>query len=259
MVAVKVCLLLCATGAQLYALTPPNSTPDSKERLKHIGTELIIWVVVLMKVHTFYCQFQSILHLTECLFIKNIPCACALAEFFVALATAHESAISSSIISLLVRSQSLPDFDLTVSTPALIAGSCLTVIGCAIRTQCFRTLGRLFTFELSIRQGHKLVTSGPYSIVRHPSYSAGWFLFPGILLCHLHPQSWLVTCSGIFPSSDQAVKWTLTCIWISLCCFFYNVVGSRVRKEEEMLEEHFGDEWKCYTKKVPYKLVPWLY
>lgn len=44
-------------------------------------------------------------------------------------------------------------------------------IGGAIRIACYRELGRLFTYELTIREKHRLVTSGPYSIVRHPSYS----------------------------------------------------------------------------------------
>ena len=200
------------------------------------------------------------MHLTECLLFKNIPCACAFAEILVALATGHESAISKSIISLLVRSHSLPDFDFTLASPSLIAGSCLSIIGAAIRFDCYRTLGRFFTFELSIRQGHKLVTSGPYSIVRHPSYTSGLcsFLF-GVLLCHLHPQSWLVSCSGVFPLSGQALKWTLTGIWAALCSAVYYIFRIRIQEEEVMLEEHFGDQWRRYTKKVPYRLVPWLY
>ncbi|OAX34909.1 hypothetical protein K503DRAFT_411249 [Rhizopogon vinicolor AM-OR11-026] len=239
MVAGKVCLLICATGAQLYSLTPPNPTPDSKERLKPTGLELTIsWLPI---------------------FMKTIPIACVLAEIFVAFATAHESAISKSVTSLLIHSPLFPDFDFTLPSAALVAGFFLSIIGAVIRSHCYRTLGRLFTFELSIRQGHKLVTSGPYSIVRHPSYSGMWCFFLGIMLCHLHPRSWLVSCSGVFPSSDQAVKWILACIWMALCSFWYILVGGRVRREEAMLEEYFGDDWRRYTKKVPYRLVPWLY
>ncbi|OAX34700.1 ICMT-domain-containing protein, partial [Rhizopogon vinicolor AM-OR11-026] len=154
MVAAKVCLHICATGAQLFSMTPPNARPDPKERLKPTDPELTVsWLHDL---------------------VKGILCSWSLAEISVAFATAHESAISKPITSLLVRTHSLPDFDFTASTPALIAGCCMCVIGAAVRSHCYRTLGRLFTFELSIRQDHKLVTSGPYSIVRHPSYTGVW-------------------------------------------------------------------------------------
>ncbi|CAF4350854.1 unnamed protein product, partial [Rotaria sordida] len=32
------------------------------------------------------------------------------------------------------------------------------------------TLGAFFTFELTIRSTHKLIKTGPYAYVRHPSY-----------------------------------------------------------------------------------------
>jgi len=197
------------------------------------------------------------LHLTECL--KGILCSLALAEISVAFATAHESAISKPITSLLVRTHSLPDFDFTASTPALISGCCMCVIGAAVRSHCYRTLGRLFTFELSIRQDHKLVTSGIYSIVRHPGYTGAWGFCLGIMLCHLHPRSWLVSCSGLFPPSGQAVKWSIACSWAALSTILYTALEGRIRREEVMLEKHFGEERRRYRKKVPYKLVPWLY
>ena len=53
--------------------------------------------------------------------------------------------------------------------------------------------------------------------------------------------------------------WALVCIWVVLSSLMYSGLGARIRKEEMMLAEHFGDQWNCYTKKVPYKLVPWLY
>ena len=49
------------------------------------------------------------------------------------------------------------------------------VVGTAIRVQCYRELGKHFTFSVTILKDHKLITSGPYSYVRHPSYT-GFFL-----------------------------------------------------------------------------------
>ena len=35
------------------------------------------------------------------------------------------------------------------------------------------TLGRFFTYDVTIQPGHRVVTSGPYRWVRHPSYTGG--------------------------------------------------------------------------------------
>ncbi|KAG2361589.1 hypothetical protein BDR07DRAFT_1358766 [Suillus spraguei] len=239
MVAAKICLLLCATGAQYYAITSPNTRPPTKERLTPTGYETVVpWIHIL---------------------VKGIIGACTLSDIILAYTAGNEStAISKSLTTLLVRSD-FCSLDHTLSSPALIAGSCLSIIGSAIRIHCYSTLGRLFTFELSIRQDHELVTSGPYSIVRHPSYAGGLCVFLGTLLCHLQTRSWLVSCSGVFPSSDQRVKLVLGCIWASLFSLLYSGLGARIQKEEVMLQGNFGDQWRSYVKKVPYRLVPWLF
>ncbi|KAG1816842.1 uncharacterized protein BJ212DRAFT_1271143 [Suillus subaureus] len=240
MAAAKTCLLLCATGAQYYALTPPNARPSAKEVLNPTGLEVVTpWIHIL---------------------VKSIVGVCVLSDIILAYAAGKESTpISKSLTTLLVRSDScsLSSLDYTMSSPALIVGSCLSVIGSAIRIHCYSTLGRFFTFELSIRQDHKLVTSGPYSIVRHPSYAGGLCVFLGILFCHFHTQSWLVSCSGVFPSSGA--KLTLGCIWVGLFSILYSGLWGRIEKEEAMLQGNFGDQWKSYVKRVPYKLVPWLF
>ncbi|KAG2040968.1 hypothetical protein BDR03DRAFT_947808 [Suillus americanus] len=240
MVAAKICLLLCATGAQHYALTPPNARPSVKEALNPTGVEVVTpWMHIL---------------------IKSIIGVCVLSDIILAYASGKESTpIPKTLTTLLVRSDFCSNLDHTTSSPALIVGSCLSVIGSVIRIQCYSTLGRFFTFELSIRQDHKLVISGPYSIVRHPSYAAGLCVFLGILLCHFYTRSWLVSCSGVFPSLDQGAKLTLGCISVGLFSLLYSVLWGRIEKEEAMLEGNFGDQWKSYVKRVPYKLVPWLF
>ena len=52
-------------------------------------------------------------------------------------------------------------------------GIALTVAGIAVRQWSISTLGHLFTRQVRIQEGHTVVTTGPYRLVRHPSYAAG--------------------------------------------------------------------------------------
>ena len=45
-------------------------------------------------------------------------------------------------------------------------------IGIAVRWWSFWTLGRYFTFRVMTSQDQKVVTTGPYRYLRHPSYAA---------------------------------------------------------------------------------------
>lgn len=60
----------------------------------------------------------------------------------------------------------------------------MTSLGGLIRYKCYRVLGSMFTFEMSIREGHVLVTSGPYAIVRHPAYIGAILVVIGMFLVH---------------------------------------------------------------------------
>jgi protein-S-isoprenylcysteine O-methyltransferase len=49
----------------------------------------------------------------------------------------------------------------------------LIVVGIAVRQWAIHTLGRLFARRVRIQEAHTLITSGPYRVVRHPSYAGG--------------------------------------------------------------------------------------
>ena len=60
----------------------------------------------------------------------------------------------------------------------------MIALGGYIRWACYRALGRLFTFEMSIRDNHELVTDGPYGWVRHPAYTGILLIVAGVILWH---------------------------------------------------------------------------
>ncbi|KAF8961648.1 hypothetical protein BDZ97DRAFT_1828366, partial [Flammula alnicola] len=56
-------------------------------------------------------------------------------------------------------------------SPFALFSAALVAFGCVARQMCFREMGRRFTYHLTIVENHTLVTTGPYNIVRHPSYT----------------------------------------------------------------------------------------
>lgn len=64
--------------------------------------------------------------------------------------------------------------------PLFVVGVLLIVLGSLLRRYCFRTLGEYFTGDVKARPDQPVITSGPYRLVRHPSYTAGMMMFIGI-------------------------------------------------------------------------------
>ena len=144
-------------------------------------------------------------------------------------------------------------------SPVFLAGICLAITGALFRLYCFRVLGQFFTFELSVRSDHKLVTSGPYSIVRHPSYTGGLCMQLGHVLAIFDRNSWLVASSGLFPHDEVSLTQVLWCLRVLATSVPLMIITTRLNNEDAMLEKAFGKEWRVWGKKVPYKLVPGVY
>ena len=97
-----------------------------------------------------------------------------------------------------------------------------------------RTLGKQWSLAARVVEGHKLVTEGPYSIVRNPIYTGmfGMLLATGLAVSH----------------------------WIGLAlAIVVFAIGTfiRVRSEERLLREMFGPEFEAYARKVP-AVIPFL-
>ena len=56
------------------------------------------------------------------------------------------------------------------------------VSGGLLRRHCFRVLGTFFTGAVTIQAGHRVIDSGAYRWVRHPSYSAALLIVLGTAL-----------------------------------------------------------------------------
>jgi len=142
----------------------------------------------------------------------------------------------------------------TLST-AFIVGSALAVSGGLIRLMAYRTLGRFYTHYLGLCKGHALITSGPYSVVRHPGYSGLVMCTLGILCVHLSSGSWIRESVVMDLTSVRVLVlvWTVIVGAISLSAIW------RVNEEDRMMGDRFGAQWVEWAGRVRYRLIPGIY
>jgi protein-S-isoprenylcysteine O-methyltransferase len=114
-------------------------------------------------------------------------------------------------------------------------GLLLMVAGQLLRWWSMATLGRFFTINVAIRSGHRLVESGPYRYVRHPSYSA-------ILLFHLGAALCLGNALSL----------------VALLVPVAAALGYRIHVEEEVLRTALDSTYLEYMSRTK-RLVPGLY
>lgn len=122
---------------------------------------------------------------------------------------------------------------------AVIAGvPWLVVIGTAVQAGGLwfaiwsrKTLGKHWSGELTVKEGHEIVKSGPYRLIRHPIYT-------GILSMGLG--------TAVISNSWHAF------LGFAVMSFAY---GRKIRMEERWLVEAFGTPYEDYKKKT-WALVP---
>jgi protein-S-isoprenylcysteine O-methyltransferase Ste14 len=119
----------------------------------------------------------------------------------------------------------------TVATPWIGAVVCLAGLGVAIWSRW--TLGGNWSSDVTFKQNHELVKTGPYRFVRHPIYTGilvmvlGTAIAIGLLRCWL---GLLVMSAGL---------------WIKL------------KQEEALMLRHFPDTYPAYQKQVK-ALIPYV-
>ena len=116
-----------------------------------------------------------------------------------------------------------------------VAGLALLVAGTALRWAAIVTLWQFFTPNVSILEGHRVVKSGLYGLMRHPAYTGLLLRYFGFGLAFAN--------------------------WLSFALLFLPMLFTtlyRIRVEEEALRAHFGDEYAVYAGETK-RLVPGIY
>ena len=132
----------------------------------------------------------------------------------------------------------------------LLVGLTITTSSSALRFAAFQTLGRFFTYQLSILPKHELVTHGLYSYARHPSYTALVLGYAGTFLRVTAPGSVLYDYLGV----DAMRKLTIV-LALAIGCVVYAFIR-RAEIEDRVLQKEFGEEWDEWARVVRYKFVP---
>ncbi len=105
-----------------------------------------------------------------------------------------------------------------------VAGLTLIIFGSALFIWARRTLGKFYSGHVSIVEGQPLVRSGPYHFIRHPAY-AGYFLM----------------------SFGLTIGYSSLLGLTSVILLLLPVIIYRLRLEDKLLAEHFGEEFKKYA------------
>lgn len=140
-------------------------------------------------------------------------------------------------------------------SPTFLAGSAIAIASAFIRYQCFSTLGRLFTFEVTIRDNHRLVTSGPYAYVRHPAYTSALGGVIGMGLVCFGVGSWMRECGVLDTVWGKGAAGMYGALFVPSCI----VAVKRPLLEDDLLRRQFGSEWNEWAQRVPYRLIPYVW
>jgi protein-S-isoprenylcysteine O-methyltransferase Ste14/DNA-binding MarR family transcriptional regulator len=105
------------------------------------------------------------------------------------------------------------------SAPIEWLGFCLILIGCGFAVWARFWLGSNWSATAAVKEGHTLIQSGPYALVRHPVYA-------GFLLAGLGTAVAVGEIRGLVGAALAFVGWFI-----------------KGRAEERLLEEQFGETY----------------
>lgn len=113
-------------------------------------------------------------------------------------------------------------------------GVAVTVGGLVFAVWAREHLGRNWSRSVTIKEGHELITSGPYGVVRHPIYT-------GILAGFLGTAIAVSEVRGFL-----ALALVFLALW------------AKLRMEEQWMRSQFGETYATYAHRTA-ALVPYLF
>jgi protein-S-isoprenylcysteine O-methyltransferase Ste14 len=134
-----------------------------------------------------------------------------------------------------VFARMVPGAALPATQQLYVAGFALFVVGALLRWYSIFYLGRFFTVDVRVGSDHRVIDTGPYRWIRHPSYTGLLLEFLGYALClgnMLSVAVILVPVIGVF---------------------LY-----RIHVEERVLRNGLGENYDAYCRRTK-RLIPLVY
>lgn len=143
------------------------------------------------------------------------------------------------LVSIISVSSSLIEWAYFNNRPSNVVFTALGILmicsGIVFRVYSITTLGKYFTATARATNQHILIKTGPYSIVRHPSYLGA-----------------IIVMAGVPVFLNNIVTLFTTIILLTIA---YVV---RINTEEKLLNSFFGEEYRQYSVHVK-KLIPYIW
>ncbi|VDB94043.1 unnamed protein product [Peniophora sp. CBMAI 1063] len=235
MALIRIALLLVAWTSYSIAYTSPNPAPPPERQTSYqkLGPAL---GAAFMQPN--YSRLRAVM---QKIFVSGL----------MVLEVAFASDVSS--IRQLLPAATGPAHQPSYISPGFVLGVLCTLSGALVRIWSYHVMGAHFTFQLSLLKDHKLITTGPYAYVRHPSYTALFMTVVGIFICELSGGSWFMEAHVFDTLLGKVIALCAAC-----CIVILVSVVSRSTKEDKLLSESFGKEWTEWEKRVPYRFIPGL-
>ncbi|KAJ5123091.1 hypothetical protein N7448_009188 [Penicillium atrosanguineum] len=139
-------------------------------------------------------------------------------------------------------------------SPITLASLFVIFLGAFVRLSAFGGLGRNFTFHLAAPD--QLVTSGVYRWMQHPSYTGQYLIYLGCMGVFLRWDG-VASCYIGKDVLESLVGYGVP-VGVGILVWSLTVLGLRVRDEEGMLREEFGEKWEVWHRKTP-RFLPALF
>ena len=126
------------------------------------------------------------------------------------------------------------DFSVSATTGWMLIGAGFVIAGSVLFGYARYELRKWYSGHLSIRAEQVLVQERPYNLVRHPAY-----------------LGYLLMAIGISVGYASLIG-MINLIFLLFCLHY------RIKVEEQLLVEHFGERYLQYAQKVK-KIIPWIW